>query len=132
MVVKGSFEVKLRFDAPFDTVEGVSLGRAQGDKRFAGPLEATGTVEMLSARTGIENSAGYVAVERITGTLAGRRGSFVVLHTGLMNRGAGSLTITIVPDSGTGELSGISGKMAIEIVQGQHYYELDYALPASY
>ena len=132
MIVKGSFEVKLRFDAPFDTVEGVSFGRAQGDKRFAGPLEATGTVEMLSARTGIENSAGYVAVERITGTLAGRRGSFVVLHTGLMNRGAGSLTITIVPDSGTGELSGISGKMAIEIVQGQHYYELDYALPASY
>ncbi len=129
MNVTGTFEISMKAEPPYDTVDGVNLGRASFDKRFSGPLQATSVVQMLSARTPVENSAGYVAVERIVGMLEGRSGSFVVLQTGLMNRGEQSLTITIVPDSGTGELAGISGKMNIRIVDRQHHYELEYALP---
>ncbi|MGA9520483.1 MAG: DUF3224 domain-containing protein [Myxococcaceae bacterium] len=127
--MKGTFEISMKSEPPYDTVDGVSLGRACFDKRLSGPLQATSVVQMLAARTPVENSAGYVAVERIVGTLEGRSGSFVVVHTGLMNRGEQSLTITIVPDSGTGELAGISGRMNIQIVERQHHYELEYALP---
>ena len=127
MIAKGSFEVTMHAEPPYDVVEGVTLGRASFDKRFSGPLEGTGSVQMAAARTPVAGSAGYVAVERIQGTLDGRRGTFVVLHTGLMSRGAPSLTIQIVPDSGTGELRGITGKMSIEIADGKHFYELDYA-----
>jgi hypothetical protein len=129
MPVKGTFEISMRAEPPYDALEGVELGRASIDKRFAGPLEAISQVQMLSARTPTAGSAAYVAVERIRGSLAGREGSFVVIHTGLMTRGAPHLTITIVPDSGTGQLSGIAGSMAIEIVEGQHFYALDYSLP---
>jgi hypothetical protein len=128
MIAKGSFEVAMKAEPPYDTVDGVTLSRASFDKHFWGPLEATSQVQMLAARTAIETSAGYVAIERISGTLEGRRGTFVVVHTGLMARGTPSLSITIVPDSGTGELSGISGRMAIQIVEGKHFYELDYSL----
>jgi hypothetical protein len=128
MNVKGSFEVKMTPEPPYDVVEGVSLARARFDKTFTGPLEGTSTVAFLSARTSVATSAGYVALERVDAVLEGRRGTFVVVHTGLMNRGVSSLTITIVPDSGTGDLTGISGKMGIEIVEGKHVYELDYEI----
>jgi Protein of unknown function (DUF3224) len=128
MIAKGSFEVTMHAEPPYDAADGVTLARASFDKRFAGPLDATSTVQMLAARTPVDDSAGYVALERIQGTLEGRRGAFVVVHTGIMNRGARSLTIAVVPDSGTGELRGIAGTMSVEIVEGRHSYELEYSL----
>lgn len=128
MNIKGTFEIVAQPEPPFDTVDGVSLNRMTFDKQFAGGLEATSKVHMLAARTPVEGSAGYVAVERISGVLQGRRGTFVVLHTGVMNRGARSLSIAVVPDSGTGELVGMSGSMDIQIREGQHFYELEYEL----
>jgi hypothetical protein len=128
MIAKGSFEVAMQAEPPYDAVDGVTLGRASFEKRFSGALEATSTVQMLAARTPMDDSAGYVAIERIQGVLDGRRGTFVVLQTGIMNRGSRSLTITVVPDSGTAELRGIAGRMTIEIVEGKHFYELDYTL----
>lgn len=130
MIVNGTFEIKMSAEPPYEVVDGVSLSRASFDKRFSGPLEATSQVQMLAARTKVSNSAGYVALERIVGRLEGREGSFVVVHLGLMNQGAQSLTISIVPDSGTGALTGIAGQMSIRIEGGQHYYALDYTLAA--
>jgi hypothetical protein len=129
MFAKGSFEVDVRREPPFDTVDGVALGRASVDKRFAGALQGTGKVQMLSAGTPTQGSAAYVAIERIDGTLDGKRGTFVMTHTGVMNRGVPSLTITIVPDSGTGELRGLAGTMSIQILEGRHFYEMEYTLP---
>jgi hypothetical protein len=128
MIAKGKFEITVQQEPPYDVVDGVSLGRASFDKRFSGALEATGKVQMLGARTPVEGSAGYVALERISGTLDGRTGSFVVVHLGLMTRGAPSLEIKVVPDSGTGDLKGLTGKIDIQIVDRQHYYELIYEL----
>jgi len=130
MNAKGTFEVQMTAEPPFEVVDGVSLSRAQFDKQFSGPLSATGRVHMLAARTPRADSAGYGAVERISGALDGRRGSFVVLHTGIADRGARSLTVIVVPDSGTGDLQGLSGRMTIEITNGQHYYEFDYTFAA--
>lgn len=107
----------------FDDVEGVTLSRARFNKRFEGPLEATSEVHMLAVKTPVEGSASYVAVERISGSLEGRRGTFVVLHTGFMRAG---LELTIAHDSGTGELKGILGKLEVEVKDGQHFYEIDY------
>ena len=118
----------MQAEPPYDADAGVSLGRASFDKRFSGPIDATSKVQMLAARTTIENSAGYVALERIVGTVDGKRGSFVVLHTGVMTRGERSLSIVVVPDSGTADLAGIAGKMDIQIIDGQHHYTLDYTL----
>ena len=101
------------------------------DKQFHGDLEATSKGQMLAAGTAIEGSAGYVAIEQATGTLHGRSGSFVLQHSGTMARGAGQLAITVVPDSGTGELVGLAGTMAITIVDGQHLYDFEYTLAAS-
>lgn len=129
MNVRGSFEVKMTGEPPFEVVEGVSLSRASFDKVFSGPLSGTSKVSMLAARTPIESSAAYVAIERITASLEGKSGSFVVLHTATMNRGARSLAIVIAPDSGTGALAGIEGRMDIEIEGGQHHYSLEYTLP---
>jgi hypothetical protein len=126
--VSGSFDITRTAEPPFDTADGVVLGRLRFDKTFHGPLAATSVVHMTSAMTAVKGSAGYVAVERITGSLDGKAGSFVVLHTGLMDRGAPSLTITVVPDSGTGELVGLAGEMAIEIVEGKHHYRMSYTL----
>ncbi len=126
--VSGSFDITRTAEPPFDAADGVVLGRMRFDKTFRGALEATSVVHMTSAMTSVKGSAGYVAVERITGSLAGKAGSFVVLHTGLMDRGAPSLTITVVPDSGTGELVGLAGEMAIEIVEGEHRYRMTYTL----
>ncbi|PYR90434.1 MAG: DUF3224 domain-containing protein [Acidobacteria bacterium] len=104
------------------------LARMSIDKRFHGDLEATSTGEMLSAGTSVKGSAGYVAIERVTGTLAGRSGTFVLQHTGTMNRGTPDLTITVVPDSGTGDLTGLAGRMSINIDEGKHSYGFDYTL----
>jgi hypothetical protein len=83
---------------------------------------------MLSAGTNVKGSAGYVAIERVSGTLRGRKGSFVLQHSGTMTRGVPQLTITVVPDSGTGQLTGLTGKMNINIVDGKHFYDFEYAL----
>lgn len=128
MHAKGTFEIVTHAEPPFDTVEGVSFSRFSFDKRFTGPLEGTSKVYMLGARTPIEGSAGYVALERVSGVVDGKSGTFAVLHLGLRDRGRESLTLTIVPDSGTGELLGISGAMRIEIIEGQHFYEIEYTL----
>jgi hypothetical protein len=125
----GTFEVKLGPLPPYSASPDSLLGRMSIDKEFHGDLEATSKGEMLSAMTPVKGSAGYVAIERVTGTLSGKSGSFVLQHSGTMARGAQQLAVTIVPDSGTEQLSGISGKMAILIAEGKHSYELDYALP---
>jgi len=127
----GTFNVKMNPQPPYDTADGVSLGRVSINKQFQGDLEASSTVEMLSATTGVKGSAGYVALERVTGALYGRAGSFVLQHTGTMTRGKAELTVTVVPDSGTAELKGIAGKMTIEIVEGKHLYTFDYTLDAA-
>jgi hypothetical protein len=126
MTAKGIFEVIMTGEPPYDVVEGVSVGRASSEKTFRGQLEAKSRVAMLGARTPTDGSAGYVAMERITGVLGGKRGTFVVVHTGLMDRGTPSLAIAIVPDSGTGELAGISGRMEIQVVDGTHAYQIEY------
>ncbi|MFT3818821.1 MAG: DUF3224 domain-containing protein [Rubrivivax sp.] len=128
-VAKGSFTVEMKPQAEPATADGVSLGRMSLDKRFDGDLVAIGKGEMLTALTAVKGSAGYVAIERVTGTLHGRSGSFVFQHSGTMDKGAQQLAITVVPDSGTGALAGISGSFRISIAGGQHFYEFEYALP---
>ena len=127
--VSGSFEVKLTPLDLNDPQASAVLGRRAIDKQFHGELEAQSHGEMLSAGGTVQGSAGYVAIERVTGTLAGRSGSFVLQHNATMNRGTPRLSITVVPDSGTGELEGLSGSMGIRIENQQHYYDFDYALP---
>ena len=128
----GTFDVKLT-PQPTDTpapAEGSPLGRLTIDKQFHGDLEGTSRGEMLTAGSPtVKNSAGYVAVERVSGTLHGKRGTFALQHIGVMTRGEGKLTITVVPDSGTGDLTGISGNMSIDITGGKHLYTLEYTLP---
>ena len=124
----GTFDVKLTQQSTDAEDSGTTLGRYALEKQFRGDLDATSKGEMLSAGTQTKGSAGYVAQERVSGTLAGRSGSFVLQHTGVMNRGAPGLTITVVPDSGTGDLAGITGTMNIIIEAGKHSYELDYNL----
>jgi hypothetical protein len=101
------------------------------DKQFHGDLEATSKGEMLAVTTDVKDSAGYVAMERVSGTLGGRSGTFALQHTGTMTRGAPALSVTVVPDSGTGELSGLAGTMTIDIVDGKHLYGFDYTIPAA-
>lgn len=125
---RGSFDVKLSPQPISDSLEGGSLARMSIDKQFHGDLEATSKGEMLSAGSVVSGSAGYVAIERVTGTLQGRKGSFVLQHSGTMTRGTPSLTITVVPDSGTGELVGLTGKMMITITNGKHLYDFEYSL----
>jgi hypothetical protein len=121
----GTFDVAL---ASQEQAEGMAHGRLSIDKQFHGDLEATSKGEMLAAGTAVEGSAGYVAIEQVTGTLHGRSGSFFLQHSGTMTRGAPALSVTVVPDSGTGELAGLAGTMAIIIEGGEHRYELDYSL----
>ena len=125
----GTFEVAIQMQGEADNAGGVSLGRMSLDKKFVGDLQAVGKGEMLSARSAVEGSAGYVAIERVTGTLQGRQGSFVFQHTGVMNRGESQLSITVVPDSGTEELSGIAGEFLLTIQDGKHHYIFTYSLP---
>ena len=125
---RGTFTVQLSHQPPHDTADGVSLGRSSLLKQFEGELTGTSQGEMLSARTATPGSAGYVAIERVQATLQGRSGSFVLQHSGTMNRGQPQLSVHVVPDSGTGELRGLSGTLAIDIVSGTHYYNFDYTL----
>jgi hypothetical protein len=125
----GTFVVKIIPQAPDGIFEDATLGRMTIDKQIHGDLEATSKETMLTAGTDVKGSAGYVAIERITGTLQGRTGSFVLQHTGTMNRGAFQLSITVVPDSGTGQLVGITGKFIINIAGGKHSFAFDYTLP---
>jgi len=126
----GPFDVKLAPQKPDSEVaQAANLGRFTIDKQFHGDLEATSKGEMIGAQTEVKGSGGYVAMERVTGTLKGRRGAFVLQHSGTMTRGAPSLTVTVVPDSGTGELKGLAGKMNIIIApDGKHSYEFDYTI----
>ena len=125
----GTFEVKLTPQAPDGKFEDATLGRMTIDKQIHGDLEATSKGTMLTAGTDIKGSAGYVAIERVTGTLHGRTGTFVLQHTGTMSRGALQLSITVVPDSGTGQLGGLTGKFNITIADGKHSYDFEYTLP---
>jgi hypothetical protein len=98
------------------------------DKQFHGDLEATSKGQMLAISSEVKGSAGYVAMERVTGTLQGRTGTFALQHSGTMTRGVPQLLITVVPDSGTGQLVGLTGKMTINIVDGKHSYVFEYTL----
>jgi hypothetical protein len=128
-VVKGPFEVKATPFPPYDTSGGVTLSRMTFSKTFRGALEATSTVEMLAAMTSVKGSASYVAIEKLSGSVDGKKGTFVMQHNAVMNRDVPSLSITIVPDSGTEELAGITGSMKIDIEPGgKHFYTFDYKL----
>jgi hypothetical protein len=124
----GSFDVTVKPIAPEDKAEGIALGRFSLDKRYHGDLEATATGEMLTAGADSSGSAVYVAIERVTGTLQGRRGSFALYHNGTMTREAQNLAVLVAPGSGTGQLVGLSGKLGITIVDGKHLYDLEYSL----
>jgi hypothetical protein len=130
-IARGTFEVKLTPQPSDRQPEDAALGRLWLDKEFHGDLQATSRGQMLTAMTDVKGSAGYVAIERVRGTLRGRSGSFVLQHTGMMTRGAPTLTITVVPDSGTEGLASLSGRMTIIITDGKHSYELEYALDAA-
>jgi len=125
----GTFEVKLMPQAPDDKTEDANLGRITIEKQFHGDLEGTSKGQMLTAGTGAKGSSGgYVAIEKVSGTLHGRSGSFVLQHSGTMTRGVPRLMITVVPDSGTGQLAGLAGTMTIKIADGKHSYEFEYTL----
>ena len=130
-LAKGSFTVEIKPEGVPDAHEGVSTGRMSLRKRFEGDLAAVGQGEMLTALTPFKGSAGYVAIERVTGTLHGRAGSFVFQHSGTMNQGAQQLSIRVVPGSGTGQLAGIEGNFRLEVVEGKHLYEFEYTLPGA-
>ena len=123
----GTFEVRLSPQVDGEA-GGASVARMLIDKRFAGGLEATSKGQMLAVRTATEGSAGYVAMELVTGRLDGREGTFVLQHSGTMERGAQRLSIEVVPDSGTGELAGLAGRMELDFSGGGHSYHFDYAL----
>jgi hypothetical protein len=128
----GTFEVKITPQAADEHADGSPLGRLTIDKEFRGDIEGVSKGVMLAAQGTVKGSAGYVAMERVTATLAGRAGTFVLQHTGIMNRGAPSLVITVVPDSGTGELEGLTGTMGIDIANGKHSWVFDYNLPPTH
>ena len=124
--IRGSFDVKL-LRQPLD--EGApEVGRMLLDKQFHGELEATSKGQMLAISSEVKGSAGYVAMEHVVGSLGGKRGSFALQHSGTMDRGAPTLSVTVVPDSGTGELVGLTGRMTIEITDGKHFYDFEYEL----
>jgi len=125
----GTFEVKMDPQAPDEKAGGTAIGRMLIDKHFHGDLEATSKGTMLAAGTAVKGSAGYVAIELVTGTLHGHTGTFALQHIGTMTRGVPQLSVTVVPDSGTGQLVGLSGKMTIKIADGKHSYDFEYTLP---
>jgi hypothetical protein len=125
----GPFEVKLAPQAADPNAGGEAFSRLLIDKEFHGDLEATSKGTMIAAGTAVKGSAGYVAIEFVTGTLHGRSGSFILQHSGTMTRGTPSLSVSVVPDSGTGQLTGIAGKMNIIIADGKHSYDFEYTLP---
>ena len=120
---EGTFEVKL-VPEPSDEF----IGRMSIDKQFKGDLDANSKGQMLSSSSEVQGSAGYVAIERVSGTLHGRRGTFLLQHSGTMNRGVPQLAIHVVPDSGSGELVGLAGSITITITDGRHSYDFEYSL----
>lgn len=129
MKISGKFEVKLHpLDCSMQGSGGAKLGRQSIDKTYRGELEASSKGEMLSAMTSVSGSAGYVAIEQVVGSLSGKQGSFVLQHFATMQNTTSELKIRVVPDSGTDELVGLKGGMAINIVKGEHYYEFDFQL----
>jgi hypothetical protein len=126
MQIEGSFEVKLTPQAP---AEGQAWGRQTISKTFHGGLEGSSRGEMLAVMTAVKGSAGYVALEQVDATLEGRKGSFFLQHSGQMNKGAPTLSVSVVPDSATGELTGLQGSMTIDVSGGQHRYTFSYSLP---
>jgi hypothetical protein len=129
MTARGTFEVRTSIQ-PADTGGG-PFARLFLDKEFKGELAGTSQGHMLAAETAVEGSRGYVALERVEGTLNGRRGSFILQHVGHMSRNGMTLTITVLPDSGTDELAGLAGRFAITIADGKHQYAFEYTLSAS-
>ncbi len=130
-VARGRFEVQIA-PAPGSTADdGTPAGRLRVDKRFFGDLDASSRGEMLTALTPVEGSAGYVLVERVEGSLAKRAGSFLLQHYGVLDRGTPRQTIEVIPDSGTDGLTGLRGRMTIQIDGGNHSYELEYTLNGS-
>ena len=125
---RGEFEVKI---VPQVDREIPMLARMTIDKTFTGGLEATSQGQMLSARSAVPDSAGYVAMEKVEGTLDSKKGSFVLQHSATMDRGVPTQTITVVPDSGTDELEGLTGALTVIIADGKHSYDLAYSLPES-
>lgn len=130
MHATGTFEVKLEPLAD-DHATAAGLGRMSIDKKFHGDLEASSQGQMISAMSAVKGSAGYVALERVVGTLSGRKGAFVLQHSGTMNRGTPALTVSVVPDSATEELTGLSGNLSIIIADGKHSYDFEYSIPES-
>jgi Protein of unknown function (DUF3224) len=128
---KGTFDVKVDPQGEADKSEGSTLARMSLDKKYHGDLEASAKGTMLTAGTDVKGSAGYVAIERVTGTLNGKTGSFVLQHNATLSRGTPMQNIIVVPDSGTGQLAGITGKLTVIIADGKHSYEFDYTLPAA-
>ena len=124
--ISGEFDVKMAPETLSATAAQSGLGRMSLDKRYHGPLEASGHGEMLSVRASEPGSAGYVALERVQGTLDGRQGSFYLQHSGTMTRGAPTLSVTVVPDTGTDAVQGLQGTLAIRIENGKHYYDFTY------
>jgi Protein of unknown function (DUF3224) len=124
----GTFDVKVTPQQPEDKSADPSLARLSLDKQFHGDLEGSSKGEMLAANTRVKGSAGYVAIERVTGTLLGRKGSFTLQHSGTMTRGTPHLVVSVVPDSGTDELAGLAGTMTIKIENGKHFYDFEYTL----
>ena len=129
MKIKGEFEVKLNpIEGYAKGAGGINMQRMSLDKTFHGTLDASSKGEMLSARTPVDGSAGYVAIEQVIGELAGKKGSFVLQHFGIMDKGKDRLILEVIPDSGTDELEGLSGQMKIDIRDGKHFYEFDFEL----
>ena len=124
----GPFTVKILPQPADDAIGDPTVGRLGLDKQFSGDLEASSRGQMLAVRTELPGSAGYVAMERVIGTLDGKTGTFALQHSGTMNRGKPGLIISVVPDSGTGELAGIAGTMSITIVDGKHSYDFEYTV----
>jgi len=126
MIAKGPFDVKATPEPPFSESDGRWLGRMLFNKTFTGALAATSVVHMMAARTPEPTSAAYVALERVTGTLDGKTGTFALVHLGLSDRGEKSLRVSVVADSASAELTGLRGEMQIDIVDGKHYYTFEY------
>ena len=131
MHAKGTFEVKVAPQPADDYADAKLQGRMTIDKQWQGNIEGTSKGQMLTGMSEVKGSGAYVAIEVFTGAIGGKRGTLTFHHTGIMERGAPSLTILIVPDSGTGALSGITGKLTIDIKDGKHFYDLEYSLPAA-
>jgi len=125
---KGTFDVKTTPQPAADS-DDTGIARLLLDKQFHGDLEAVSKGQMLGAGNPAKGSGGYVAIEKVTGTLNGRKGTFVLQHMGSMKGGAFNLDVSVVPESGTDQLTGISGKMSIDIKEGKHFYAFDYFLP---